>query len=115
MTTFQFYSDSYGGNSISETDFPRICRNATAKLNQYKRSFTITGDEESENMAVCAIADAMYYYEIAANGGICQSVSIGNVSTSTPSSTVPDTTPAAQEAEFYRCAKLYLSIYRGCS
>ena len=115
MVTFQFYIESYGGNSIPETDFLRICRNAAAKLSQYKRSFIITGDEESESMAVCAIADAMYYYEIAANGGVCQNVSVGSVSSSKVSATLPDTSPTAQEAEFYRCTKVYLSVYRGCT
>jgi hypothetical protein len=59
------------------------------------------------------MADAMYYFETAANGGLVTSSSIGSVSSSRKVDTV-DTSPRAQARELYRCASLYLDIYRGC-
>ena len=64
-------------------------------------------------MAVCAMADALYYFETAANGGAVTSSSIGSVSSSQQAPEV-DVSAKAQNRELYRCASLYLDIYRGC-
>ena len=64
-------------------------------------------------MAICAMADAMFYFEQAQNGGIITSSSVGSVSSSSSASAV-DISPKAQAGELYRCAKQYLDIYRGC-
>ena len=65
-------------------------------------------------MAVCAMADAMYGFDLIANGeGGVQSASIGSVSTSYGSQQAVDISPAAQSRELYKCASLYLNIYRG--
>lgn len=113
MADYTFYTGTYLGGSIPESEFPRIALRASEKLAEYKRLFTVelfeTDTEGTgENMAICAMADALYYYETAQNTP--QSSSIGSVSSS--SKTV-DITPAAQEKELLRCAYLYLSIYRG--
>ena len=70
-------------------------------------------DDTAEDMAVCAMADALYYYEAAANGLLVQSASVGSVSSSSAGGALPDMSPRAQSAELYRCAQLYLDIYRG--
>lgn len=58
---------------------------------------------------MATMADALYYFEAAQNTP--QSASIGSVSSSTGSNV--DVSPKAQAAELYRCAGLYLDIYRG--
>lgn len=110
MADYAFYTGTYLGGSIPEADFPRLAKRAEEQLVRYKRLYTVAAPEtDSENMAVCAMADAMYYFETAQN--VPQSASIGSVSSSR--GTV-DISPKAQAAEMYRCAALYLDIYRGC-
>jgi len=110
MIKYEFYIGTYLGCSIPETDFPRLALRAGEQLARYKRIYTVTGDATAESMAVCAMADAIYYYETAANTP--QSASIGSVSSSMGG---VDSSPKAQAKELYRCAGLYLNIYRGCS
>lgn len=111
---YEFYTTKYLGCSIQEADFPRLAKRAGEQLARYKRIYTVTAPEaDSEDLATCAMADAMYYFETAQNGGLVTSSSIGSVSSSQKVDAV-DVSPKAQEQELYRCACLYLSIYRGC-
>ncbi len=68
-------------------------------------------------MAVCAMAEALYAFELLSNGegGPVQSCSIGSVSASYGSTTGQslDLSPRGQARELYRTACLYLDIYRG--
>lgn len=113
MADYEFYTGTYLGGSIPQADFPRMALRASEKLTEYKRLFTVTDiGANSENMAICAMADALYYYETAANGGIVTSSSVGSVSSSQQAGTI-DTSAAAQSKELFRCASLYLDIYRG--
>lgn len=110
MADFAFYTGIYLGGSIPAADFPRLAKRAGEQLSRYKRIYTVTiQDENSEDMAICAMADALYYFETIQN--VPQSTSIGSVSSS--KGTV-DASPKEQAAELYRCAGLYLDIYRGC-
>ena len=113
MVAFDFYKGAYHGGSISETDWHSYAARAEAQLNRYKRMYTVTGSAEAESMAVCAMADAMAYFTAAQNGaGPVASASVGSVSVSYAGSTV-DVSAKAQAQELYRCAALYLDIYRG--
>ena len=114
MPDYEFYLTVYLGGSITEEEFPRFAKRAGEQLSRYKRIYTVTApDEDSESMAICAMADAMFYFEQAQNGGIITSSSVGSVSSSSSASAV-DISPKAQAGELYRCAKQYLDIYRGC-
>lgn len=110
MADYAFYTSTYLGGSIPEADFHRLAMRAGEQLARYKRIYTVTAPEaDSEDMAICAMADAMYYFETAQNAP--QSASIGSVSSSRGSTV--DVSPRAQAAELYRCACLYMDIYRG--
>lgn len=110
MADYAFYTTIYMGGSIPEADFPRLAQRAGEQLARYKRIYTVTAPEtNSEDMAICAMADALYYFETAQNAP--QSASIGSVSSSR--GTAVDVSPKAQSKELYRCAVLYLDIYRG--
>lgn len=114
MVDFKFYESAYQGGSIPGEDFPRLARRAGEQLARYQRMYRVTATgADSEAMAVCAMADALYYYETVQNGGIVTSTSIGSVSSSAQAQAV-DISPKAQARELYRCACLYLDIYRGC-
>ena len=109
MADYVFYTDTYLGASIPQADFPRLAKRAGEQLARYKRMYTVTAIElSSEDMAICAMADALYYFETMANTP--QSSSIGSVSSSIGA---VDISPRAQAAELYRCARQYLDIYRG--
>lgn len=109
MADYVFYTGTYLGGSIPAADFPRLAKRAGEQLAKYKRLYTVTAPEtNSEDMATCAMADALYYYETAQNTP--QSSSIGSVSSS--NKTV-DISPPAQAKELFLCACLYLDICRG--
>ena len=118
MVTYEFYTKTFHGSSVTEAAWPALEREASAKLSQYKRKYTVTAPEENaEAMAVCAMAETLDYFEAALNGtGAVQSASIGSVSVSygNAASTL-DLSPKGREKELYRCASLYLQIYRGVS
>ena len=110
MADFSFYTNAYHGGSIPEADFPRLAQRAGEQLDRYKRIYTMTAPaSDSEDMAVCAMADALYYFETVVNEP--QSSAIGSVSSSRGPAV--DISPRAQSKELYRCAALYLDIYRG--
>ena len=112
MPDYAFYRTVYSGSSIPQDEFPACVRDAAATLNRYKRIYTVTApDESAEKLALCAMADAIYYFATAQSGGLAASVSVGSVSCSR-AQTQPDTSPTAQSRELYRCAGLYLDINR---
>ena len=114
MADYKFYTFTYMGGSIPADDFPRLEKWAAEQLARYKRVYRVrTPDVNSEDKAICAMADALYYFETAQNGGVVTSSSIGSMSSSTQAPAV-DVSPKAQEMELYRCAIQYLDIYRGC-
>ncbi len=116
MPDYRFYIQDYLGSAISEGDFPRLCKRAGEVLTRYKRIYNVTEPEPgSEKMAVCAMADALSGFEAVQNGetGAVQSASIGSVSVSYGTPAAVDISPKGQARELYRCAGLYLDIYRG--
>ena len=114
MADYEFYASVYMGDSIPENEFPRPAKRAGEHLSRYKRIYTVSApDENAEAMAVCAMADAFYAFDSVANGGNVQSASIGSVSASYGSEPSIDISQKGQAKELYRCACLYLDIYRG--
>ena len=118
MVTFEFYSNTFGGGTILATAWPALEREASAKLRQYKQKYTVTApDQNAEAMAICAMAEALDYFEAALNGiTAVQSASVGSVSVSYGAAAKSaDLSLKGREKELYRCASLYLNIHRGVS
>ena len=119
MTTdYEFYKCRYIGGSISYEEWPEYETRAMAILYRYKRIYTVTVPDyepEAEKLAVCAMADALHSFDVIANGegGPVKSASIGSVSVGYGSTDAVDVSPAGQAKELYRCASMYLDIYRG--
>ena len=117
MVEHSFYLSEYRGCSISWEEWGLFVRRAQEQLNRYKRIYTVTAPEaNSEAMAVCAMADALAYFASVQNseGGAVSSASIGSVSVSYGGAqNAVDLSPKGQAMELYRCASLYLDIYRG--
>ena len=119
-TDYEFYRSRYNGGSIPDDEWADYETRAMAQLNRYKRIYTVAvpqDEPDAEKLAVCAMADAMHNFDLIASGegGAVQSVSIGSVSTSFGGncSNAADVSPSGQAKELYRCACLYLDIYRG--
>lgn len=116
MVTYEFYKSEYLGSSIPEETWPMLVARAQDQLSKYRRVYKVVAPtEKAEAMAVCAMAEALHYFAMAQNGmGAVASASIGSVSVSygNAAGTV-DISPKAQEKELYRCAQIYLDIYRG--
>ena len=112
---YDFYKNTYCGTAIEEGDFPELLSRAHDKLRCYERSYRVTGDENSRKMALCAMAEAIGYFDTAQNGqGGLRYASVGTVSVSGKGIySQVDISPKAQEQELYRAASLYLTIYRG--
>ena len=118
MVDYDFYVSIYRGGSVPEEEWPPCEQRAAAQLERYRRIYTVTAAApDSEAMAVCAMAEALYGFDCMANGeaGPVQSASIGSVSVSygNAAAQMVDVSPKGQEKELYRCAALYLDIYRG--
>lgn len=115
MVTHEFYLDAYRGRSLTPEEWPIFVARAEEQLARYKRIYTVTAPEEdSEAMAVCAMADTLAYFDAAQNGGgAVQSATVGSVSVSYGGTQAVDLSSKGQARELWRCACLYLDIYRG--
>lgn len=118
MVDYGFYRNSYHGGAIPEEEWSQYEARASDQLARYKRIYIMTvSGSDSEAMAVCSMAEALYGFDLLASGegGPLQSASIGSVSVSYGSAMAQavDMTPRGQARELYRCASLYLDIYRG--
>jgi hypothetical protein len=115
MVDYHFYCENYLGASIPVADFPLFSRRAEDQLANYKRVYTVKAPgEDSEAMAVCAIADAMYAITLAQNGtAAVSSAAIGSVSVSYAAPANLDLSSKGRAREIYRAAQAYLDIYRG--
>lgn len=119
MVDYDFYVNTYLGGSIPVEEWPSCERRAADQLERYRRIYTVTVPGPGrEAMAVCAMAEALYSFDLLASGEAdpIQSASIGSVSVgySNAAAQSIDLSPKGQARELYRCACLYLDIYRGC-
>ena len=116
MVEYEFYTDTYMGGSIPPDMWTMMEARANDYLEQYKRLYEVTAPtENAESKAVCAMADALYYFTMAQNGqgGVISSSSVGSVSTSYATGNGIDLSEQAQEKSTYKAACRYLTIYRG--
>ena len=119
MVDYKFYTETYLGGAISAEEWPALEARAADQLRFYKRVYTVTAsDENAENMAICAMAEALHNVDMIVSGaaGAVQSASIGSVSTTYGSAAAAavDVSERGQAKALYRVACLYLDIYRGC-
>ena len=102
MVDYTFYTTVYLGSAVPEKAFPGMAAQASAELDSLKRRCRVSGGEESEKLALCAMAEAIY--DSHRHGGV-RSASLGGVSVSY------DSRDASRAAR--RAAGIYLDIYRG--
>lgn len=111
----RFYREVYGGSALTEAELPEAVMRAQEALRAYERRYRVTGDENARKLAVCAMAEAIVYFQKAQNGeGGLRYAKVGTVSVSGKGIySAVDISPKAQEQELYRAACRYLDIYRG--
>lgn len=90
---YEFYTTSYFGSAVPETDFPRLAERASDFVDAMTFDRLVDGlptDERSQKRikkAVCSLAELMYQIELAENNAINQASSnvtdtnVGNIST----------------------------------
>lgn len=92
-TDYEFYTTSYFGSAVPETDFPRLAERASDFVDTITFDRLVNGLPENERSqkrikkAVCSLAELMYQIELAENNAINQASSnvtdtnVGNIST----------------------------------
>ena len=104
MADAEFYLNAYRGGVVPAEEWPQYQARAADQLAQYKRLYTVAAPgPDSEAMALCAMAEALYSFDLLANG-----------QGGSAAAQAVDLTPKGQARELYRCASRYLDIYRGC-
>ena len=112
QVTYQFYVDTYHGGAISQEEWPAAEREARATIERYQRIYTVTEPGESASqMAVCAVADALYAYATESANPV-SSASIGSVSVSYASESKSEEAKN-RNRDCFDAASQYLDIYRG--
>lgn len=87
MPDYAYYCDHYLGEDIPETEFAACMRRAEGKLAYMKEVYAVQPRkgltaEEAENMALCAIADAVYEFKQEDEARGLTRVTVGSVSES---------------------------------
>lgn len=116
---WDFYCNIFHGSTVPLEDWTYCELRASEQLERYKRIYTVSVPEDlpdAEQRAVCAMAEALYGFDLllSGEGGPVQSASIGSVSVSYGSvAQSVDLSPKGQARELYRTACRYLDIFRG--
>ena len=106
MVDYEFYRDAYLGSCIGEKAFPEMAKRAWEHLERLKNRFrVVSSGEESEKLALCAMAEAIHKAE---KRGAVSSATVGSVS-------VHYGAGKNLNRELLRKASIYLDIYRGVS
>lgn len=120
MTDYDFYRNEYHSSAIPLEEWPFYSARAGEQLARYRRVYTVSVPEDQpdgEDRAVCAMAEALYGFDllVSGEGGPVQSASVGSVSVSYGGggAQAVDLSPQGQARELYRCACRYLDICRG--
>lgn len=109
MADFGFYADVYLGSLIPEKAFPEMATRAAEHLARMQRSYRVTADgTDSLNMAICAMAEALYAHSKRRSG--VTAASVGEVSVRYEGA---ESSGKALQRELYEKASIYLDISRG--
>ena len=106
MADYEFYRNIFLGDAVPEQAFPGAVRQASDVLDRFRRVYQVeTPGPDSENMALCAMAESIYRAGKHTEG--VAAASAGNVTVRYADKREPLMT------RLYRDASVYLGIYRG--
>lgn len=118
MPDYTFYQERYLGEDIPEAVFPRMIQRAGAELARMRQVYAVAprsglDPELADEMALCAIADAMYEFAQEDEARGLEKVSVGSVSeTYTAPAQLCAATLALRAAHYRHEAGYYLKIGR---
>ena len=118
MPDYAYYRETYLGEDIPETAFPRCIRRAAAELARMRDVYAVAPRPgldpcEAEAMALCAIADAVYEFDQEDEARGLSGMTVGSVSESyTAPPELCATTLALRAAHYRHEAGYYLQIGR---
>lgn len=104
MIDYEFYVNSYMGSAIPEKAFAPLAARAAGELGRFERIYRVVGTDGERQMALCAMAEALYADSKRPRGVAAETVG---------SNTVRYDTAGSLTRELYRKALIYLRIYRG--
>ena len=108
MVDYDFYCNEYLGTAISPKAFPEAAHRAKDALEEMKRKYRVASSgEDAEKLALCAMAEAVHR---ANRRGTVSAATVGSVSVRYDGAAEKDL-----NRELYRCASIYLDVYRGVS
>ena len=117
--TYAYYTDTYCGTAIEESDWDGYEARSRARLSMFYAQFKLTaydGDfDTAASNAICAMAEQMQNFDLIANGdGPIESASIGSVSVSNARALdTIDVSEAGQERALLKCVQLYFNVFAG--
>ena len=118
MPDYTFYQERYLGEDIPEAAFPRMIQRAGTELARMRQVYAVAprpglDPELADEMALCAIADAMYEFAQEDEARGLAKVSVGSVSeTYTAPAQLCAATLALRAAHYRHEAGYYLQIGR---
>lgn len=105
MIDYDFYVNTYLGTAIPEKAFSAASARAAEALSRLRRQYQVLpGEEISEKMALCAMAETVYRHESRKAG--VSAATVGGVSVRYESG-------KALQRQLLESARIYLDIYRG--
>lgn len=109
MVDYEFYVNQYLGSMIPEKAFSAAASQAAAALERFCRIYRVADSGiESQRMAICAMAEALYACSRRRSG--VTAASVGSVAVRYEDGERAD---KALWRELYQRAAIYLDIYRG--
>lgn len=118
MPDYTFYREKYLGEDIPEPDFPRLIQRAGDELARMRDLYAVAprqgmDPDTAQEMALCAIADAMYEFEQEDEARGLGSITVGSVSeTYVAPPELCATTLSLRAAHYRHEAGYYLRIGR---
>lgn len=109
MADYGFYTGIYLGSQIPEKAFPEMALRAGEHLERIRRNYRVTVEgTDSLNMALCAMAEALYAHSKRRSG--MTAASVGDVSVRYEGA---ESAGKNLQRELYDKASIYLEISRG--
>ena len=109
MADYGFYTDVYLGSLIPEKAFPEMAMRAGEHLARMQRNYRVTTEgTDSLNMAICAMAEALYAHSRRRSG--VTAASVGEVSVRYEGG---ESSGRNLQRELYEKASIYLELSRG--
>lgn len=108
--SYEFYKTTYFGDSLDETEFPKLCNKAGIYVDRFTfdRASSVTDSDDVKlvsnlKQCICEVAEKLKIYN-ASNGMIASSETVGSWTVSYAAGSIPK----SAESDIYKTVSLYL-------